>query len=131
MATIGNDTGPRFERGIERVTFTRGQAVQTLPNTRELPPPEAAVESNLARIFRQPNLNQWLLENFRPHLTDRSLFVPTVFKLLVLETGKSLNAAAQRTPADSRVLRRAADILSDAHRLNEHFKERSNELLLG
>jgi len=131
MATIGNDTGPRFERGIERVSFTRGQAVQTLPNTRELPPPEAAVESHLSQIFRQTNLNQWLLDNFRPNLTDRSLLVPTIFKVLVLETSKSLNAAAQRTPADSRVLQHAANILIEAHRLNEHFKERSNELLLG
>lgn len=156
MATaLRLDSSIAFDRGIDRITYTKGEAVQRMPGAAELPPAEIGMQSELDTLISQKTLADHLMESLRPQLSNRSLLIPSEFKAglanaaqafgdaaarLASETaGQKRNARARSdkdfgrrsSAADAGVLRRASNELKEARKLVDYKDEKSSELFLG
>jgi len=156
MATgLRLDTSIAFDRGIDRITYTKGEPIQRMPGNIELPPAEIGMQSELDTLLSQKTLADHLMASLRPQLSNRSVLIPSEFKAglanaaqtfsdaaarLAAETAEKKRAARARqdkdmgrrsSAADASVLRRAANELKEARRLVDYKDEKSSELFLG
>lgn len=147
------DGGMVFDRGIDRISFTKGEPVQRMPGNAELPPAEIGMHSELDVLLNQKSLADHLMETFRPHLHRGSMLHPGAFKAVLTDAAKTFsdeasrrateNAAQKQRGArtargekargsnDAAHLRRAANDLREARSLIDYKDEKSSELFLG
>lgn len=123
MSDLRIGQGPFFDRGIDTITFKRGDASPGLPERRTLPPPEQAGRAQLERVLWQRTLSSYLDARTRPQVDDRQLLLPQHFRAALKGTLASLRQRAERQPdpksREARVLKRAARLLAEEDELRE------------
>ena len=88
-----------FDRGIDRVTYTRQQEATQLPEREEALPPDLGGRAQLDALLSRPTLDDALDAAVRPLLENRDLLMPSRF-------GQALQSAliggVRRLDADRR-----------------------------
>lgn len=141
-----------FDRGIDRITYTKGEVSARLPGNSELPPAEIGMHSELDALVKQKSLADHLMESIRPQLSNRSVLIPSEFKAGLSRAAEVFAEAATRIVAEAeekkralrgkkesirpgnaeaKILRRAANELKEARKLVDYKDEKSSELFLG
>lgn len=117
MSDFRIGTGPFFERGIDSVTFKGGEALQGLPDQRELTPADHAQRPQLEALLTQANTDSFLEESIRPELNDRDLLLPGKFRQTMDGALGTLRNAVQEQQAknsdSAKELNRAVRLLND------------------
>jgi type III secretion protein X len=110
-------SGAFFDKGIDSITFKSGDAVQGLPDQRELTPADHGERPQLDQLLAMPNLDDFLDQATRPELQNRDLLLPGKFRQAMESTLTTLQQAvgtAQASDPDSaKVLNRAVRLLND------------------
>lgn len=127
--------GRFFERGIEKITFERLDAIRGLPDQRDLPPAEDARRPMLDQLLAMHNLESFLEETIRPDFMDRDLLTPVRFRQVMDDTRAGFIDAAVRqrseSPQAARVLERAGRLLGEEVNLRELLQMYRAALLQG
>ena len=122
MADVRLGQSPFFDRGIEAITARRLESGQTLPELRQLLPPDAK-QPHLERLLRQPTLSSYIDQAIAPRLQDRSLLMPQAFRATLRSALKALRQRIdqQKDPRarSARVLARARRVLDEEAELRE------------
>lgn len=110
-----------FDHGIEDIVHARRneQAVQSLPERRNLAPSDDNVRPQLSQLLEKPNTERFLEEALRPQISNRDLLMPSQFAEALKEVLKELAALAEGGGGDSRVLNRAVRLLKEETNLRE------------
>ncbi|ODS93673.1 MAG: hypothetical protein ABS45_01510 [Comamonas sp. SCN 65-56] len=119
-----------FDRGIERITYSREDTPLELPAREQAAPPDIDVQPELQALLSLPTLDDSLNAALRPQLANRELLAPSRFRQALETTLHGLTEAAQKaqTSADAglaeggdnaRVLNRAVRLLKEESALRE------------
>ncbi len=106
-----------FDRGIDRVTYTRQQEATQLPEREEALPPDLGGRAQLDALLSRPTLDDALDAAVRPLLENRDLLMPSRFGQALQSALQHLTDAAERTHDAStdqaRTLNRAVRLLKE------------------
>ena len=105
-----------FERGIESITHARPEAVSTMPERGDTPPPDMGARAQLDGLLQQTSMDDRLDAALRPQLKDRGLLAPGKFHAALGAVLQLLGQAVQERAGDAeetRVLKRALRMLGD------------------
>lgn len=115
-------SGLVFDRGIDSITYAQQGGQPSLPERGESAPPDVGARAQLAALFDQPSIGDFLEACTRPQIANRDLLVPARFRERLDNVLQQLrDMAAQRQAGDGaaaggdelRILNRATRLLSE------------------
>lgn len=123
MSDLRVGGGAYFDRGIDSITHTQGQAGASLPDKMALPPGEHLQRPQLDQLLALPNLESFLEAQTRPELANRDLLMPTRFNQVLGAVTQTIGEAAQHEQPDNpdaqKVLNRASRLLAEESGLRD------------
>jgi type III secretion protein X len=135
MSDFRIGSGPFFDRGIDKITFKGQEAMQGLPEQRELTPAEHAQRPQLEQLLHMPNLESFLEEAIRPEFDDPELLTPGRFKQAMDGALAAIRQAAEQQqahdPDGAKVLNRAGRLLNEEVNLRDLLQMYRSVLLQG
>jgi type III secretion protein X len=120
-----------FDRGITQIVHLRDAQPLAMPPFRQLDPAEIGVQPQLDQLLAARTLDTLIDESIRPQVQDRALLHPAAFRAAVEAGRETLLTAAERNPAEARVLNRAARVLGEEISLRELLQMYRNVLFQG
>lgn len=135
MSDLRVGGGAYFDRGIDSITHTQGQAGASLPDKMALPPGEHLQRPQLDQLLAVHNLESFLDEQTRPVISNPNMLTPNGLLDFLKGVGTTVaNRAAQADPEDpeaQKVLNRASRLLAEESELRDLLKMYQSVLYQG
>lgn len=123
-----------FDRGINSITYARDEAVSTMPERGNAPPPDVAVRAQLDALLEKPSMDSRLDAALRPQMVNRDLLLPGRFREALSDCLNLLRQAAEKSPDSSdqsRMLNRSVRLLGEESSLRDLLQMYRSSLYQG
>jgi hypothetical protein len=122
MAGInGASNGIQFNRGIDFVSRRAEEDDGVLPDSAPVVPGDAPISRRLDEVLYQPSVDESILDQLRPVVSDRNILAPGRYGRLSEETEVQLREHIEQTPTDpdNPKFERLARLLEDERGLRD------------